>query len=313
MPSSGLPRLGLEQLRVFHALATGGSVAEAARLLFVTQPAVSYGIRRLEERLGLRLFRRSGRRLALTAEGRILLETTSAMFERLEEGERRLEACRLLQSGTVRFAIPELLMHRLMRPALRAFHAAHPGVGIDVRVENRLSELLAEVRRGAVEFMLVTLPEGVPAGEEFDCAPLGRFYYAFAASRAFFPALEGRALSLREAAALPLITLDRGHVARDILSGAFAREGLGFHPAFECAAMSLIEDFTRAGLGVGFSIGGCVRSLPPDPDLFEVRLRKPLARGSLVLVRKKGSELSPASRAFLEVLSELRGGESGTN
>lgn len=235
------------------------------------------------------------------------------MFERLEEGERRLEACRLLQSGTVRFAIPELLMHRLMQPALRTFHAAHPGVGIDVRVENPLSQLLAAVRNGAVEFMLVTLPDGVPAGEEFDCGPIGRFYYAFAASRSFFPALEGRALSLHEAAALPLITLDRGHVARDILSGVFAREGLEFRPAFECASMSLIEDFTRAGLGLGFAIGGCVRSLPSDPDLFEVRLRKPLAEGSLELVRRKGSVLSPASRAFLEVLSGLRDGLAEAN
>lgn len=308
--ASDLPHLNLEQLRIFQCLATAGSVSGAARNLCVTGPAVSYGIRRLEERLGVRLFRSEGRCNVLTEEGKILLQTTRAMFSELAAGQARLDAYRSVQSGTVRFGVPEMLMHRLMQPVLQEFHADHPDVGIEVKAENHFNRLLDDLRKGLTEFMLVTLPDGYSPGEEFEVTELGRFSYSFAASRSLFPELQHPNVLLEEIAACPLITLNQGHIAREALHRAFEGKGIAFQPPFECESMSLIEDFTRAGLGLGFVITGCVESLPEDEDVFVLRMDRPLVEGSLVLVRLKGRGLSLASKVFLSVLEAFRSSRS---
>ena len=68
-----LLRVNFEYLKVFHMTARCGSVTKAARSLFITQPAVSSTIAKLEERIGCRLFARAGRSIALTEAGRVML------------------------------------------------------------------------------------------------------------------------------------------------------------------------------------------------------------------------------------------------
>ena len=75
---------------VFHTVAKKGSISHAAKELYISQPAISKSIQKLEDNLNTTLFKRSSRGVTLTADGEILFQHTRDAFETLEEGEEIL-------------------------------------------------------------------------------------------------------------------------------------------------------------------------------------------------------------------------------
>src|SRR6202162_1990207 len=135
----------LNGLRAFEAAARHLSFTVAASELNVTQPAISHQIRRLEEELGIRLFVRKNRALALTPEARDYLPGIRAAFNDL-----RLRTDRLLRTANHHVltgsTLPSLAAKWLL-PRLSAFQEAHPG--IDVRITTSTS--LVDFQRDNVD------------------------------------------------------------------------------------------------------------------------------------------------------------------
>ena len=79
------------RLKVFHSVATNLSFTKASKELFISQPAISKAISKLEDSLGLSLFTRSSRGVQLTSEGEILFEHAKEAFDTLSRGEQELK------------------------------------------------------------------------------------------------------------------------------------------------------------------------------------------------------------------------------
>ncbi len=142
--------LPLNALRAFEAAARHLSLTRAADELNVTQTAVSAQVRNLEQRLGVRLFHRLPRGLALTDEGQALLPRVADGFDRLAgamdqfRGGRLREPLNLGVVGT--FAVGWLL------PRLPRFERAHPGVDLRLSTHNNRVDLAGEGLDGAIRF-----------------------------------------------------------------------------------------------------------------------------------------------------------------
>src|ERR1700756_1945513 len=135
----------LNGLRAFEAAARHLSFTQAASELNVTQTAISHQIRRLEEELGLRLFIRKNRALALTPQARDYLPGVRAAFNDL-----RLATDRLLRKDDDKVLTVSTLASlaaKWLLPRLTAFQEAHPG--IDVRITT--STALVDFRGGGVD------------------------------------------------------------------------------------------------------------------------------------------------------------------
>lgn len=144
------PHLPLNALRAFEASARHLSFTKAAIELCVTQAAISHQVKGLEERLGVELFRRLPRGLALTDEGRSLLPTLRESFDRIAGLLERFETGRpveVLNVGAVgTFALGWLL------PRLAGFRQAHPQVDLRLTTNNNRVDLAAEGLDYALRF-----------------------------------------------------------------------------------------------------------------------------------------------------------------
>ncbi|MBN9372267.1 MAG: LysR family transcriptional regulator [Hydrogenophaga sp. SCN 70-13] len=142
--------LPLNALRAFEVSARHLSFTRAAEELHLTQTAVSQHVRKLEDRLGRRLFRRLPRGLALTDEGQALLPVLSEAFERLSatlaslQTRQRREVLSIGVVGT--FAVGWLL------PRLRDFQARHPLIELRLFTHNNRVDLAAEGLDAAIRF-----------------------------------------------------------------------------------------------------------------------------------------------------------------
>ncbi|MCI5510579.1 MAG: LysR family transcriptional regulator, partial [Eubacterium sp.] len=76
----------LSQYRIFYAVAKAGNISRAAKELFISQPAISKSISKLEESLGVTLFTRGSRGVQLTCEGQVLYHHVSSAFDTLNRG-----------------------------------------------------------------------------------------------------------------------------------------------------------------------------------------------------------------------------------
>lgn len=161
--------IGIERLTGLIAFARAGSLGSyvaAARSLSISPSAVSKSIQRLEQRLGVRLFSRTTRALSLTAEGRALHERAVKLLRDAEEFEQAAAATRAEPSGTLRVTVALPIGLNVIAPALPRFRELHPKINIDLRLTDRVVDLVEEgvdiaIRAGdLIDSRLIALPLG---------------------------------------------------------------------------------------------------------------------------------------------------------
>jgi DNA-binding transcriptional LysR family regulator len=146
----------LQGLLAFIETADAGSLAAASRRLGVTPAAVSKNLLKLEEQLGVRLVQRSTRQLRLTAEGAGFLGKARTALRALDEAVAEVSQSAAVPSGRVRISVGVAFGRHWVLPALPALAAAYPQLGIEIDLDNRPVDLVAEgydigIRGGGIE------------------------------------------------------------------------------------------------------------------------------------------------------------------
>lgn len=169
------------QLRALIATARTGSIHEAARTLHITQPAVTHALRELEADLGLPLIVRSSSGVALTAEGRLLLQRAELVVHEMTRTEAEMARLRSGRAGSVAIGVTPLAGMTILPRAYNRFRQAMPEVTLEL-VEYSPSQLVEQLKNGALDFALGS------SGEPRDfasvrCVQLAAFPTWFAVSR----------------------------------------------------------------------------------------------------------------------------------
>lgn len=161
--------LDVTTLRSFVAVADLGGVTRAATHLNLTQSAVSMQLKRLEELLGLNLFDRTGRRIALTLNGEQLLGYAKRMVHLNDEVMMRLTDQAF--EGEVILGAPHDIVYPAIPQVLKAYNAAFPRVKITLRSSSTV-KLHEALERGEVDLILTTESALRPGGETLTEVPL---------------------------------------------------------------------------------------------------------------------------------------------
>ncbi|MCW8889197.1 MAG: LysR family transcriptional regulator [Sedimenticola sp.] len=146
----------LVSLRSFVAVVNAGSFNRAAEQLQTSTAAISRRVAALETALGVRLLNRTTRRIDLTASGRAYHRDVTAILEALEEAEERINCDREGIAGTLRIAAPLSFGTQCLGPLLPSFQQQYPDLRLQVQLEDRFTELIADqldltIRIGTLE------------------------------------------------------------------------------------------------------------------------------------------------------------------
>lgn len=134
----------LESIRVFTRTVELGSITAGGRDNRLTPAVASNRIKELEERLGVRLFNRTTRRLTPTEVGRAYYETAKRVLEAVEESEAAVASFSQQPRGALVVTAPLGLGRRIIAPLIPAFHEAYPGIEVRLRLSDRKIDYLAE-------------------------------------------------------------------------------------------------------------------------------------------------------------------------
>jgi DNA-binding transcriptional LysR family regulator len=144
----------LSGIGVISAIVEAGNFARAAEAMGLTQPAVSRATARLEERLGIRIFNRTSRAVSLTEEGRRFYEAVSPLLASIEEAAVDAGSAASRVRGRLRVNVDATFGHFVLAPQIGEFLERYPELAVDISVQDRIGDLVADGYDVAIHFGL---------------------------------------------------------------------------------------------------------------------------------------------------------------
>ena len=279
-------------MRYVLAVASTGNFTRAAKQCLVVQSALSHQIAALERELGVRLFARTSRRVALTAAGEAFLPAARACLDAAERAAADAAAATGEIRGRLAVGVIPTVTGIDLPAVLRDFHLRHPRVRIVLRGAGS-DEMMESIRAGELDVAVLGLPESVrPRGVRFRALDHDRHVAVLARAH---PLAARARLDLASLAGEPFADFPAGTAGRAQSDLAFAAAGLSREVAFEAMATDLILGLIRQGLAVALLPS---RFVTGKPDVVTV----PLTDGPARVEYLAWSDFNPtpAATAFLE-------------
>jgi DNA-binding transcriptional LysR family regulator len=288
----------LEQLRVFVCVAECEHMTRAAQTLNLTQSATSAAIAALEERHGVKLFDRIGRRIALTGAGRAFLAEARAVLARAATAEQTLADLAGLKTGALAIAASQTVGSYWLPPRIAAFHARYPGVAVALRIGN--TDAVAELTRaGEVDLGFV---EGEIDEPALEAMPIDEDELLIVAAGSAHASLER--LDAERLAAATWVAREKGSGTRAAFESALAAFGVDIarrHIAFELPSNEAICAAVAAGAGLAVMSRLVVDASIKAGELVAAPLALPRRR--FLVLRHRQRYESQAACAFFSMLT----------
>lgn len=286
----------LRHLLYFVTVAEKASFSRAAEELHVAQPAISQQIRALESSLGVQLFDRMGKRVALTQAGEALLPRAHQILAAVEQARNEVGELGRLTRGTASLGAPPTVSTHVLPARLTRFKRLYPGLEVLLR-EAGTETLIQLVEAGDLDLAIAGVERLSPVVE---VVPFLEENYVLAVGAHHSLAKE-KAVCLADLAGEAFILFPESYKLREVTLNACRKAGFEPKVALDGGGMQSALEFVAAGLGV---------ALVPELALQQARNIRGLRivdqtlRRSLGLVWRKGHYLSPAARALRDFLAQ---------
>ena len=285
----------LAQYRIFYEVARCGNISRAAKELYISQPAISKAISKLEENLSTKLFVRNSRGVQLTKEGSVLFQHISSAFESISRGERELKRIHEFHIGHLKIGASNTLCKYVLLPYLKGFVEMYPHVNISIESHDT-SRTLEMLDSKTIDLGLIAEPKN---RKNLTFTPLMEINDIFVCTPAYLENLhirEGRQANIFQTG--NIILLDRSNVSRKHVDAYFADHQIEMNQLLEVTDMTLGIEFAKIGLGIACVVKEFVEDELQQGTLIEIPLELPIPKRVIGFGYHEG-EASETLREFL--------------
>jgi len=291
----------LSQYKIFYTVAKERNISRAAEILYISQPAISKSIRKLESSLDTTLFFRNSRGVQLTDEGEVLYRHVKIAFDALNSGEEQLKQISTLGIGHLRIGVSTTLCKYVLLPYLKTFIAAYPHIRISIECQST-KDTLQLLNDGSIDIGLV----GEPHYQKYlEFHSLGEIEDIFVATDSYIENLQLRdpkcSDNIFESATLML--LDKENMTRQYIDDYLLKNKILPQNSIEVTTMDLLIEFSKISLGVACVIKEFVEKDLANGTLIELPLACPLPRRKIGFAYLTNHHQSQALQAFTTAIS----------
>ena len=234
--------------KLFYLVCQQGSFSKTAKVLDLTQPSVSYNIKKLEDELGVTLFER-GSSLIMTPEAEELLPYVEEALNSLKNGERKINDLVHLKRGQISIGIPSHIGVFLLTDIIKKFNFNYPNIKIKVICKSS-KELFKLLTLNELDLLIDCSPLEVNASD-FIVKKITKEKCAFACNYKNKNLLD-KVIELKDLAKYPLIVPLRTSSSTKNLVSAFNKKNVLFEPSFEITTSDMIAEMVEQEIGIGF-------------------------------------------------------------
>jgi DNA-binding transcriptional LysR family regulator len=292
--------INFELYKIFYHASKSESFSSASRKLFISQSAVSQSIKSLEDKLGVKLFIRKGKQMALTGEGVLLLTHVEQAYNFIKTAEHKIFEIQNMEAGEIRIGASDTVCRYHLVPCLEKFNSIYPKIKIHV-INRTSSQILTLLKNGIVDFGIVTLPvydEDIAVSEFMGVQDI------FVASDKF-SYLMGKTIDFKDLSHYPLLMLEKSSSTRRNMDSFFKDAGAYIIPEIELESVDLLVDFAKIGLGIACVLKESALDALNKNELFIVSTNEKLPERKLGIISMKSVPLSKASSKFIDFMPHL--------
>ena len=284
--------INLELYRIFYVVAKFNNMTKASEELFISQPAISQSIKKLESQLGGTLFLRSNKGMELTKEGKMLYTYIKNALELISSAEREFTSFKDLDKGEIKIGASTTLTKLVLMDAIEKFHSCYPN--IEIKITNDLtSNLIESLKIGKLDFVIYN--EGDIKDTNINIKVIKKLKEGFIYNNNYF---KDDIKNINDINKLPLILQKKESNSRKHLDSFMSSIDISLEPTMEVVSQDLVLEFTNSGLGIGYTLIDLAKK--NYPNIKELSINNNIPKTSILLATNKGISLTFAAKKFLE-------------
>lgn len=290
--------VNLSLYKLFYLVCKNGSFTKTAKELDLTQPSVSYNIKKLEDELGVMLFER-GNNLIMTPEAEELLPYVEEALNNLKNGERKINDIVQLKRGQLTIGIPSHIGVFLLTGIIKEFSKKYPNIKIEV-ISKSTKELFKLLALKELDILIDCSPLE-ESTTDYIIKKIATERCAFACNSLKKELLEST-IEITDIIKYPLIVPLKTSSSTKSLKRLFENKKIPFEPSFEIATSDMIAEITEQNIGIGFLFE---KTIEKYPNLEKIDINCELPTFDVFLLHRP-TLLSTTSQEFIRFINRMK-------
>ena len=288
---------------IFYTVANAGNISKAAKELYISQPAISKSIQKLEESLNCKLFSRSSRGVILTEEGSLLYDHVREAFETLGAGEEKLKRSIELGVGHLKIGVSSTLCKYMLLPYLKEFIRRYPHISISINCQST-NDTLKLLDDNKIDIGLIGKPDNL---KNINFYFLENIEDTFVATSEYIHNLNMRGIKNDEILEnSTLMLLDKNNMSRKYIDDYFPNNQITIADSIDISNMDLLIDFAKIGVGIACVIKSFVSKELEEGCLVEIPLSIPIHQREVGFAYKDNIKPSKSLETFINFYKQYK-------
>lgn len=297
----------LNLYHIFYTVAGCGNISSAAKELFISQPAISKAVSRLEGNLNVKLFTRNSRGVRLTLEGELLYKQLDAAFRAIRQGEENLKRNGELGVGELSIGVSTTLCKYVLLPYLQEFIKENPYIKISISCRSTY-ETIAALEDGTLDIGLIGEAERM---NHLQFYPVQEINDIFVTTEKYLELLKEKlhiqgSVKSRDMNRLlshsTLLLLDKNNITRQYIDKYMILQNITPEQQLEITTMDLLIEFAKIGLGAACVISNFVEKELRDGTLIRLPMPEPIPARKIGFACKKQANPTVPMSKFMNKL-----------
>ena len=287
---------------IFYTVALHKNISGAAKELYISQPAISKAISKLEQSLDVILFHRSSRGVTLTMEGELLFTEVQTAFSAIRHGEEQLKKVNELGISQISIGVSITLCKYVLLPYLQQFVKDNPHIKVTITCHPTM-ETLRDIDNSVTDIGVVGIPS-LPNGLTY--IPFREIQDTFVTTDRYLENLKIRVGNDRKAILnnATFMMLNKENISRKYVDMYLSSHQITMDNIIEINTMDLLIELAKIDLGIACVIKDFVKDELDDHSLTEVSLGRAIPKRKLGLVYKDDTIMTDAMKKFISYFTE---------
>ena len=290
--------IDFNKYKYFYAVAKEESFSKASEALHVSQPAISYSVKGLEEQLGTQLFIRETKKVKLTENGQKLLTYVTEAFNNIIMGEKAINEKEEKLTGNIRLGIYSHISLFMLPDVIKIFNEKYPYASFDIYVSST-DELKSKLANDEIDFMVVQYP-AFDNNSKYKEDILCELENCFFSNKKYYDMYIKNDSKLEE---YPLLLPKKGYEDIDALEKIFKRKNMIIKNNFRIYTTELTKKFVKEGLGIGWCLKKCIEEDLKNKELYILPVNIDIPK-TIFSISYKDKYLNKTAYIFLKFFKE---------
>jgi DNA-binding transcriptional LysR family regulator len=288
----------IDGYKIFESVARNESISKASEELYISQPAVSQSIKKLEDSLGGPLFYRTKFGVRLTNEGKEFYNQVKQGLDFIENGERIFSSLKNIETGTIKIGASTTLTKYILIPYLKEFHKRFPSIKIDI-VNNLSSSLIKTLKSGLIDLLILNTP--IQDQSDLNITPIETIEDVFCANKEYIDT--SKTYTFDELKNYNLIIQKKPSNTRLHFDTLLKENNQTLTPFIEAASFTSVAELTKICFGYSYLPKQFIKKELNEGSLALLKTNINTGSRDVVLITSKNNSLSFATNELIKLIT----------